>query len=76
MRITILVFICVAVIVIVAGRMIATSQRRNRVVEQPQPVDAEHERRPPSPSEDPGPSAPSGDPVPGSREDRARHNKP
>ena len=76
MRLALLFFVCIAVMVIVAGRMMATSRPRNRPGEQPRPVDAERERRPPTPAEDPGPAAPSGDPVPGSRADRAEHGKP
>ena len=75
---TFLVLVAIAVVVFVAMRAVgaASSERRNRPTDQPEPVDATQERRPPTAAEDPGPDAPSGGPVPGSREDRERHGKP
>lgn len=76
MRIAILLFVIIAVVVVVVARMAASNGSRNRPADQPEPVDAEHTRKPPQPGEDPSPSTPSGDPVPGSRADRAQHGKP
>ena len=74
----VLIFAVVAAVVAVAMRATgaASPQRHNRPADQPKPIDAGHERTPPSPAEDPGPRSRSGDPVPGSREDRERHGKP
>ena len=72
--------VVVVVLAVVAVVMRATGAaapgRRNRPNDQASPIDAEHERKPPPPSVDPGPATRSGDPVPGSREDRERHGKP
>ena len=78
MRIALLLFIVIAVVVVIAlrARGAASSDHRNRPVDQPDPIDADHQRHPPGAGEDPGPVNRSGDPVPGSQEDRERHGKP
>ena len=78
MRLLLPLLIVVGVVVFVAMRAsaAASTEKRQPPVDQPRPVDAEHEITPPAPGEDLSPTRPSGEPVPGSQEDRERHGKP